>query len=105
MLSMLTKIISLKDYRRKITKLWKEAQENGVRYIVLHHSKPILDVRPYQEDEIIFGDDLTDEDVFKILKKPDLGVRIGLNRSSQAKYYLSTPKQLSQYLRYISKLS
>ena len=59
---MLTTIISLKDYRRNITKLWKEAQENGVRYIVLHHSKPILDVRPYQEDEIIFDDDLTEEE-------------------------------------------
>jgi hypothetical protein len=62
MLSMLTKIISLKDYRRNITKLWKEAQEKGVRYIVLHHSKPILDVRPYQEEEIVFDDDLSEDE-------------------------------------------
>ena len=54
---------------------------------------------------MFFGDDLTDEDVFKILKKPDLTVRIGRKKSSRARYYLSTPKQLSQSLRYILKLS
>ena len=52
---MLTKIISLKDYRQNITKLWKEAHSKNIRYIVLHHSKPILEVKPYSE-EIIFND-------------------------------------------------
>lgn len=52
---MLTKIISLKEYRQKLSTLWKEAQENNIRYIVLHHSKPILEVKPYTE-EIVFDD-------------------------------------------------
>lgn len=59
---MLTKIISLKDYRQNITKLWKEANEKQIRYIVLHHSKPILDVRPYADEEIVFDDDLSEEE-------------------------------------------
>lgn len=51
---MLTKIISLKEYRQKITSLWKEANEKNIRYIVLHHSKPILDVKPYAGTEVVF---------------------------------------------------
>ena len=53
---MVTKVISLKDYRSQITKLWKEANEKNIRYIVLFHSKPILEVLPYSEDELVFED-------------------------------------------------
>lgn len=51
---MLTKVISLKDYRQNITSLWKEAKKNNVCYVVLHHSKPILEVKPFPEEELIF---------------------------------------------------
>lgn len=53
---MTTKVISLKDYRSQITKLWKEANEKNIKYIVLYHSKPILEVRPYHENELVFED-------------------------------------------------
>ncbi|MCF7908046.1 MAG: trehalose-phosphatase [Candidatus Omnitrophica bacterium] len=54
---------------------------------------------------LFFGDDLTDEDVFKLLKDPDLGVRIGRSKSSKAKYYLANPRELTQLLFGVSRLS
>ena len=53
---MSTKVISLKEYRNNITKLWKEAHAKNIKYIVLFHSKPILEVRPYPGEELIFED-------------------------------------------------
>lgn len=113
--------------QKRVVKIFKELSKPflSTKLLKIGSGKKVLELRPNiaftkadsvnffhkkfkktkNDLTLFFGDDLTDEDVFKILKKPDLGVRIGLNRSSQAKYYLSTPKQLSQYLRYISKLS
>lgn len=65
---MVTKVISLKDYRQNITKLWKEANEHDIRYIVMYHSKPILDVRPYPEAELIFNDAVEDEELNQFAK-------------------------------------
>jgi len=52
---------------------------------------------------LFFGDDLTDEDVFKILKKPDLGIRIGKSKDSKADLYLENPRKLLGLLSYISQ--
>lgn len=60
---MTTKIISLKDYRHNITSLWKESQKDNIRYIVLHHSKPVLDVRPFREDELVFEGDIKGNEI------------------------------------------
>ena len=43
---MTTELISLNEYRKNISKLWKRSQEKNIRYIVLVHSKPVLEVRP-----------------------------------------------------------
>lgn len=66
---MVTKVVSLKEYRQNITVLWKEAKKNNVRYIVLYHSKPILDVRPYPKDEIVFNEDSEQTDYYKTLEQ------------------------------------
>lgn len=50
---MTTKIIGIKQYRQNITSLWKDAQKKGIRYIVMYHSKPIFEVNPLQDDELI----------------------------------------------------
>ena len=66
---MLTKVISLKDYRLNITSLWKEALKKKIRYIVLFHSKPILEVKPYMKKEIVFDDKESDSDYHKTLEQ------------------------------------
>lgn len=51
---MTTKIIGIKDYRKNITSLWKEAREKNIRYIVMYHARPVFEVNPLQdEDELI----------------------------------------------------
>jgi len=47
---MTTQLISLAEYRKNISKLWKKAQQENIRYIILSHSKPVLEVRPITED-------------------------------------------------------
>ena len=47
---MTTQLISLAEYRKNISKLWKKAQQENIRYIVLSHSKPIFEVRPIKEN-------------------------------------------------------
>jgi len=50
---------------------------------------------------IFIGDDLTDEDVFKKLKNPDIGVRVGPKASSRAKYFLKNAAEVKKFLRYL----
>ena len=46
---MTTKIINLKEYRENLSRLWKSAQKDQIRYIVVVHSKPVFEVRPFKE--------------------------------------------------------
>ena len=50
---MTTRIIGIKEFRQNIAELWKQAQKQGVRFIVMRHSIPIWDVKPIDEDELI----------------------------------------------------
>lgn len=50
----LTKRIGIKEFRANITSLSREAQQKNISYIVFNHSKPILRVEPFVEnDEIL----------------------------------------------------
>ena len=49
---MVTKFIGIKKFRKNVTKLWKEARKKNIRYIVMSHSTPILEVMPITEEEI-----------------------------------------------------
>lgn len=51
---MTTKIIGIKNFRNNITKLWKTARNNKIKYIVMYHSAPILEVKPITEKELAF---------------------------------------------------
>ena len=57
---MTTKAIGIKKFRENITSLWKEASKKKIRYIVLYHSKPILEVNPIDEDEMILDNLISD---------------------------------------------
>jgi len=50
---MTTRIIGIKKFRENITKIWKEAKKKKIRYIVMYHSEPILEVNPIDEDDLI----------------------------------------------------
>ena len=49
---MTTKLISLNEYRKNLSKLWKKAQKENIKYIVLVHSKPVFEVNPVSDYEI-----------------------------------------------------
>ena len=49
---MTTKLIGIKEFRQNITTLWKGAQKEKIRYIVLYHSTPIFQVNPISKEDI-----------------------------------------------------
>jgi trehalose 6-phosphate phosphatase len=53
---------------------------------------------------IYVGDDKTDEDGFKVLKRKGLTVFVGKPGNSQANYYLNNPAEVGQFLRLILNL-
>jgi len=53
---MVTKIIGIKEFRQNITQLSKQAKDKGIRYIVMRHNKPIMEVSPYQGEEFVYED-------------------------------------------------
>lgn len=60
------------------------------------------------ENEVLpvyIGDDVTDEDAFKVLKKKGLTIFVGEQASSKAQYYLKTTEEVTEFLRLISDLS
>ena len=83
---MTTKTIGIKKFRENITSIWKEAKKNKIRYIVMNHNQPILEVTPIDEDELIIekyaadiaeareqvkrGEGYTQEEVMKKLGLP-----------------------------------
>lgn len=50
---LITKTIGLKEFRNNITTLWKTAQKKNIRYIVMHHSRPVFEVNPLTGDDIL----------------------------------------------------
>ena len=50
---MTTKVIGIKAFRQNMTKLWKKGRKENVRFIVMHHSVPVMEVNPIDEDELL----------------------------------------------------
>jgi len=53
---------------------------------------------------VYIGDDVTDEDAFKVLKRKGLTVFVGEPGSSKAGYYLKGPEEVTRFLRLILDL-
>jgi|TARA_B100001971_G_C18038210_1_gene456213 hypothetical protein len=53
---MTTQVIGIKEFRQNITSLWKDARKENKRYIVMHHSKPVFEVRPFTDDRLVLKD-------------------------------------------------
>ncbi|MFA7294751.1 MAG: hypothetical protein WC060_04890, partial [Candidatus Omnitrophota bacterium] len=52
---------------------------------------------------IYIGDDVTDEDAFRVLKRRGLTVFVGKPGNSAANYYLKNPREVIKFLRLISE--
>ena len=50
------------------------------------------------------GDDVADEEAFKLLKNKSLTVSVGENARSSAIYYLKNPQEVAQLLKRILEL-
>jgi predicted phosphohydrolase len=51
---MTTQVIGIKEFRKNLTSISKEAQRENKKFIVMNHSKPILEVNPISEDTLIY---------------------------------------------------
>lgn len=45
-----TKLITLSDYRKNLSRYTREAVKENLSYIIMVHGKPALEVRPARED-------------------------------------------------------
>jgi trehalose-phosphatase len=52
---------------------------------------------------VYIGDDVTDEDAFRVLKRRGLTVFVGKPGNSTANYYLKNPREVIKFLRLISE--
>jgi trehalose-phosphatase len=48
---------------------------------------------------VYIGDDITDEDAFKTLKKSDFSIRVGYNSRTAARYWLRSPAEVAVFLK------
>lgn len=53
---------------------------------------------------IYIGDDLTDEDAFKALRKKEITIFVGKPRASLAKYYLKNTSEVIKFLKLIAEV-
>ena len=49
---MITELISLNEYRKNLSTIWKKAQKENKKYIVLVHSKPVMEIKPIYDNKI-----------------------------------------------------
>lgn len=68
---MTTKMIGIKEFRQNMTKLWKKGRKENIRFIVMNHSKPVMEVQPIDEDELLLK--VFAKDIEEALKQADEG--------------------------------
>jgi len=67
---MLTKTVNIKEYRKNLTKIWKEAREKKQKIIVLNHSKPVFEVWPVYKDHLEFDSkEMSQKERFALAEK------------------------------------
>lgn len=60
---MTTELIWINEYRTNLTKLWKKAQKENIRYIVLVNNRPVFEVNPMSSNRI---DEYIDHNVYEL---------------------------------------
>lgn len=86
---MTTRLIGIKEFRRNLSKLSKEAHRKNICFVVMHHSVPIFKVEPLAEDDLI--DEL-------IIRNHEKEIRKGLQQMKRGQTF--TPKEVAAMLRW-----
>ena len=63
---MTTELIWINEYRTNLTSLWKKAQKENVRYIVLVNNKAVFEVNPMTSNVI---DEKFDHNLYELPKE------------------------------------
>lgn len=103
---MTTKLISLNEFRSNLSNIWKQAKKKNEKYIVMVHSKPVLEVRPVRQRDFTrdFLDAITD--VWKsdeIQKTKEVAMEY--SEQGRKKLFEYGEKGLELVKRYKSKLT
>lgn len=49
-----TQIIGVTEFRSHLSDVWHKAQQYNIRFIVMHHGKPVFEVRPAKETPLYY---------------------------------------------------
>ncbi len=71
------------------------SKARAVRALLARQRSPLV---------VYLGDDVTDENVFACLGKTGLGIFVGRPRASRARFRLSSPQQVCQFLERLCKI-
>lgn len=76
-------------------KVWevRPAMQWGKGEAVLYLAKKFPGALP-----IVIGDDITDEDMFRVLKSKGITIRVGWSKKSSAEYYLASQREVRNFL-------
>ncbi len=122
------RLVDAKDMQGFLNKFYEITEPFAVRNkIKISEGKKVYEIRPpvawdkgkvvlwllarqqflVGEDKVFpiyFGDDITDEDAFKVLKKKGLTIFVGKPKPSYAHYYLRSPDEVKKLIKRIGKL-
>ena len=51
---MTTQIIGVREFRQNLTSLYKKAQKNQLRYVVMNKNHPVFEVLPFKPSEEVY---------------------------------------------------
>jgi len=57
---MTTQFIGVKEFRQNLASYYKKAKRKSIRYIVLNKNKPIFEVKPMSQKDVVLEELLSD---------------------------------------------
>lgn len=92
------------DAGKKILEIRPQTGRNKGDIVLWFLAQQRLELNGEIPTPIYIGDDVTDEDAFRMLKDKGLTVFVGKSKRSEASYYLRNIKEVKDFLRRLLKL-